>query len=311
MSLTSQKQVLASLKRCPLLRLLYFSHHPTLTHKRAVSWHPVPTLTSISSAEATRTEFTRSLSVAEQASSRVQSNLVDRCRSPEVDCRDSATNMTKETRTDQIDLPEDDPETIKLLLRYLYEGEYDPVLPSIATQATTLAVVTPVGYGMTTSRSTSFPHTCQSLGFDGYTCRHVELCSHHKCSSNCKFTCREFTCENCVLPNLNGRSSQLLTHAKMYELADKYEIVGLKELAKEKFNRGCKHFWDTPDFPIAAFHAFSTTPEEDQGLRDCVSRSIATNMQLVRKPKIRALLMKFNGLALGILEAKSKELGWV
>jgi hypothetical protein len=97
----------------------------------------------------------------------------------------------------------------------------------------------------------------------------------------------------------------------MYELADKYEVVGLKELAKEKFSRGCKRFWDTPDFPIAAFHAFSTTPEEDKGLRDCVSRSIATNMQLVRKPKIRALLMKFNGLALGILEAKSKEQGWV
>jgi hypothetical protein len=96
----------------------------------------------------------------------------------------------------------------------------------------------------------------------------------------------------------------------MYEMADKYEVVGLKELAKEKFSRGCKRFWDTPDFPIAAFHAFSTTPEEDKGLRDCVSRSIATNLQLVRKPKIRALLMKFNGLALGILEAKSKELGW-
>ncbi|RYN15660.1 hypothetical protein AA0113_g12553 [Alternaria arborescens] len=83
----------------------------------------------------------------------------------------------------------------------------------------------------------------------------------------------------------------------MYELADKYEVVGLKELAKEKFSRGCKHFWDTPDFPIAAFHAFSTTPEGDNGLRYCVSRAIATNMQLVRKAKVRALLMQFNGLA--------------
>jgi hypothetical protein len=95
----------------------------------------------------------------------------------------------------------------------------------------------------------------------------------------------------------------------MYELADKYEVVSLKELAKKKFSRGCKHFWDTPDFPIAAFHAFSTTPE-DNGLRYCVSRAIAMNMQLVRKAKIRLLLMKFNGLALGILDAKSKELGW-
>lgn len=96
----------------------------------------------------------------------------------------------------------------------------------------------------------------------------------------------------------------------MYEMADKYKVVGLKELAKEKFSRGCKHFWDTLDFPIAAFHAFLTTPEADTGLKDCVSRAIAANMQLVQKPKIRALLMKFNGLALRILDAKSKELGW-
>jgi hypothetical protein len=96
----------------------------------------------------------------------------------------------------------------------------------------------------------------------------------------------------------------------MYELADKYEVDGLKELAKEKFSRGCKHFWDTPDFPIAALHAFSTTPEKDNGLRSCVSQAIATNMQLIRKFPVRRLLMRFNGLALGILDAKSKELGW-
>lgn len=39
--------------------------------------------------------------------------------------------MTKETQTDQINLPEDERETVKLLVRYLYEGEYDPVLPNL------------------------------------------------------------------------------------------------------------------------------------------------------------------------------------
>jgi hypothetical protein len=170
---------------------------------------------------------------------------------------------------------------------------------------------------MTTSKRTSLPHTYHQIGFGGfgssgsYACSSDQLCPHHRCGSDCRHTCREFTCETCVLPNLNGRSSQLLTHAKMYELADKYEVVGLKDLAKKKFSRGCKRFWDTPDFPIAAFHAFSTTPESDNGLRDCVSRAIGTNMQLIRKPKIRVLLMKFNDVALGILDAKSKELGWV
>jgi hypothetical protein len=96
----------------------------------------------------------------------------------------------------------------------------------------------------------------------------------------------------------------------MYEMADKYGVVGLKDLAKEKFGRSCKRFWNTPDFPIAANHAFSTTPEGDSGLRSLVSHTIATHMDLARKPEIRALLMQFNGLALGILDVKSQELGW-
>ncbi|KAL1598195.1 hypothetical protein SLS59_007205 [Nothophoma quercina] len=71
------------------------------------------------------------------------------------------------------------------------------------------------------------------------------------------------------------------------------------------------HFWNTCDFPVAANHAFLTTPGSDNGLRDLVSQTIATHMQLMRKPEVRALLMQFNGLALGILDAKSEELGWV
>jgi hypothetical protein len=179
----------------------------------------------------------------------VQSSSADRCRPPDAGCRNSSTDMTKEVRTDQIDLPEDEPETVKLLVRYLYEGEYDPVLPPTAPQTTTLAVVTPVKHGKTASTNFSFPHTCHRIvfgRFDGsyiYGCSNNQLCPHHRCGSGCRYTCKEFSCETCVIPNFIGPSSQLLTHAKMYELADKYEAVGLKELAKEKFSSGCKHFW--------------------------------------------------------------------
>jgi hypothetical protein len=30
----------------------------------------------------------------------------------------------------------------------------------------------------------------------------------------------------------------------MYELADKYDVIGLKELSKEKFDGACQHFWN-------------------------------------------------------------------
>jgi hypothetical protein len=86
--------------------------------------------------------------------------------------------------------------------------------------------------------------------------------------------------------------------------------VGLKELAKEKFDRACQNFWNDPAFPIAAHHTFSTTPDEDKGLRDVVSKTIASHMELLNKAEIEALMTEFNGLAFGLLKQKSQQNGW-
>jgi hypothetical protein len=112
------------------------------------------------------------------------------------------------------------------------------------------------------------------------------------------------------LPSLNGNSDQLLLHAKMYEIADKYDVVGLKDLVIEKFYRACHHFWNDAKFSIAAHHVFSTTPDHDKGLRKIVSKTISENMELVDVPAVKVLMTEFNGLALGILEEKIKEHGW-
>lgn len=96
----------------------------------------------------------------------------------------------------------------------------------------------------------------------------------------------------------------------MYEIADKYGVVGLKDLTAEKFRRACQKFWDDATFAIAAHHAFSTTPDHDEGLRDIVSKTISDHMsELLKKPDIEALLTEFNGLAFGLLKAKT-EAGW-
>lgn len=89
----------------------------------------------------------------------------------------------------------------------------------------------------------------------------------------------------------------------MYGIGDKYEVVGLKDLAKDKFEASCKHFWNTPSFAIAARHAFSTTVEDDKGLRDIVSATISEHLELVNDPEVGAIMTEYNGLALGILRA--------
>ncbi|KAF2134922.1 hypothetical protein P153DRAFT_329795 [Dothidotthia symphoricarpi CBS 119687] len=224
----------------------------------------------------------------------------------------------KEAENRTIDLPEDDPDVIKLLIQYLYEGEYEPLLPtdgsegSLPRKVAQPKIIPPPstsGYGQA-PMTYDFPHSCEY----GY-CNYPRLCPHHICGTNCRYTCNMFTCQICSppqlpLPALNGTSFQLVTHAKVYEMADKYDVVGLKALAVEKLSRACEHFWDHDDFAVAANYAFSTTMENDRGLRDLVSTTISKHIELVEKPEIKVLLSQFNGLALGILEEKIKEHGW-
>lgn len=102
-----------------------------------------------------------------------------------------------------------------------------------------------------------------------------------------------------------------MLHAQMYEVGDKYDVTGLKELAREKFLRACVEYWDDDRFAAAANYAFTTTPEDDRGLRDVVSNIISQHMDLLEKSAVEALLTEFNGLALGLLKARAKDLGWI
>jgi hypothetical protein len=70
-------------------------------------------------------------------------------------------------------------------------------------------------------------------------------------------------------------------------------------------------YWDDELFPPAAYHALSTTPENDRGLRDVVSQNISKHMELLNKPEVEALLNEFNGLAVQVLKLRATELGWI
>ncbi|CAN9419816.1 unnamed protein product [Alternaria alternata] len=212
----------------------------------------------------------------------------------------------KESESSIIDLPEDEPTIIKLLIQYLYEGEYEPLLPDDESREALLAarIGRPKHDPHGRAYSYQFPHSCSQPVFG--------LASG---SADCNHNCRNFNCKECnnpepSIPPPNSESDQLLLHAKMYEIADKYDAVGLKDLAIEKFKWACQYLWDDDKFSIAADHVFSTTPDHDKGLRDIVSETIGAHMGLVKKPEVKVLLTEFNGLALGVLEKKIIEHGW-
>jgi hypothetical protein len=224
--------------------------------------------------------------------------------------------MKQESEEAKIDLPKDDPYYVKLLIQYMYEGEYDPKLPDNDC----MEVAGEVHF--TERRSNGyhykFPHNCNRITHGG-NCAIPLVCPHHRCDGNPCYPgkCVDFICESCcpdarrTLPPAKGTATQLLRHAKMYEIGDKYGVIGLKELAREKFLRATAKYWNDEQFAPAAYYAFNTTPEEDKGLRDVVSNTISAHMELLNKPAVETLLTEFNGLAVGLLKMRAKDLGWI
>lgn len=196
-------------------------------------------------------------------------------------------------------------------MQYLYEGEYDPVLlPDAGAAPTRAPTISSQKNGVRGKvYRLDFPHSCVTNNWDG--CNERNVCPHHTCGAECHLDCVNFNCIACTIPSINGPADQLLLHAKMYEIGDKYDVVGLKELSKEKFDCACRHFWDDPAFPVAAHHAFSTTVDKDKGLRDIVSKTISSHMELLKKGEIRVLMTEVNGLALGVLLEKAEQVKWI
>jgi hypothetical protein len=186
------------------------------------------------------------------------------------------------------------------MIDYIYEAEYEPLLPRDISKITA---------GDARPR-----HSCRSghMACPNYGTSRL-VCHHHTCGISCAFTCKDFVCDTCYPPPIiiPGPSSQLLTHAKIYEIGDKYQVSGLKELSKFKFELACAKFWDDGMFAEAAHHAFSTTPEDDKGLRRIVCKTISDHMGLLKKGDVVGLMTEFNGLAFGLLMEKAEKNGWL
>ncbi|KAL2158848.1 hypothetical protein VTH06DRAFT_4040 [Thermothelomyces fergusii] len=69
----------------------------------------------------------------------------------------------------------------------------------------------------------------------------------------------------------------LSIHAKLYALAEKYDMQTLKTLALEKFKEEVKFHWNTDDFVRAAEEAYTSTLESDRGLRNVVVDAISVD----------------------------------
>lgn len=186
---------------------------------------------------------------------------------------------------------------VKLLIDFFYESEYEPKLPTIARETQTGR------WTITVRKATSYtydcPHTC--FGTCNYTQRRV--CEHHICGKDCRNDCVRFACKICTSPQPpDAESSQLLTHSKMYEIGEKYDVPALKNLAREKFERACRKYWADAQFPIAALHSLSTTPDSDNRLRDVLCTTITEHHELLKNGAIETLLIEYPRFTFALVE---------
>lgn len=93
----------------------------------------------------------------------------------------------------------------------------------------------------------------------------------------------------------------------MYEMGDKYDVKGLKDLARIKFTSICAPLWNDEVFAEAAEHALNTTPDTDVGLREVIRETIVAHIELLNKPEIAALLSKHTGFMFGVLRRVAEE----
>ncbi|KAK5074610.1 hypothetical protein LTR70_010116 [Exophiala xenobiotica] len=83
---------------------------------------------------------------------------------------------------------------------------------------------------------------------------------------------------------------------------DKYGIDDLKDLARTKFEQAVADDWDSQAFAHAAELAFNTTPGSDRGLRAAVIKTINDHRELIDYEEIRALLDSGNGIAWALVK---------
>lgn len=91
--------------------------------------------------------------------------------------------------------------------------------------------------------------------------------------------------------------SHLLTHTRVYALAEKYDVPGLKSLAQRKFEMAMACYYDSPEFADAIEEVYCSTIDSDRGLRDVVLQAFRSHPQLANTGDVFGVIKETPSLA--------------
>jgi hypothetical protein len=202
----------------------------------------------------------------------------------------------REAKAESVDLPADEPALIKLFIQYLYQADYNPLVfpgdddlyESLAKQGRPRYLgAREIRYddGEIIHYAYDFPHTC--VATKEHACPERNLCPHHTCYNGlCRYDCHYFICTMCKVDPDDG-PEQLLVHAKVWQLGDKYFIDGLEDLAEVKFEIAAQRYWNSPEFMAAVEFVVGN---DLRGPRTALLRVLSRHHELWEKKGIKAVL---------------------
>ncbi|TID13050.1 hypothetical protein E6O75_ATG09999 [Venturia nashicola] len=181
----------------------------------------------------------------------------------------ACSNPFKESESGTIDLSEDDPEAVDHMVHYFYHLEY-LTTPRVQPQGTTL------------SSPLASPISQKHLSFDSIIDE-----NHSEVDE----------IESAAEQQAKGSASNLTLHAKVYAIAEKYGIQGLKTMAKNKFSAQMAYHWDSPEVPLAIQEVYETTVDSDRGLRDVITSTFRCYPELAQRRDVEAVVKETPELA--------------
>ncbi|UZP39222.1 hypothetical protein NXS19_007038 [Fusarium pseudograminearum] len=163
-----------------------------------------------------------------------------------------------EAKTD-IKLPDDDPVAVKMMINYLYTQSYVPPEAPAASESETTSTQ------KLKPEPVSAKRQC-SLGFAIWAAEEP-LCPYPCCAS--------------FRPPAPPRPPNLVLHAKIYQLGEKYGMKDLMALSLYKFRDEAVTHHHSDSFRHAARFVYGSTVTQDRGMRNAVVQAVKTNIDLL------------------------------
>ncbi|EMC94017.1 hypothetical protein BAUCODRAFT_158650 [Baudoinia panamericana UAMH 10762] len=186
----------------------------------------------------------------------------------------TGTVVLKAARDDN-DIGADDPEAVKLMIDFLYKHDYTATRVVVTEDEAHITA-----YAKESQTAGSFFPAFHGLSGSQWPSKHNDK----------------------VTPT--GDCNTVM-HAKMYALGSKYGIHSLQDAALGKFMKAATYAWNSEAFVVALRLVYTTTPENDKGLRNVATQTLLRHEDvLLRKGSMEKCMRSIDGLAYDLLKAK-------